>query len=547
MDKWSFSTQSTCLTQKNYFGEFLSVMLSPAMIIDSHGEVLECNKALLEFYNTSRSNFLNHNLFTFCKNNNITPPFETCVDAINCDQTITTNTTIRSENVVTLAVQWSVSRIKFGTHRNAILIIGFEVTDFVSASTREKHIKSAIVDHIPSHYIFWKDRNCVYLGCNTALALEVGLKSSAEIVGKTDYDLPTTREQNEAFQADDKAVMASGKPKLNIEEHQTLSDGDVRTLSTSKCPLFDEHGNVYGVLGISSDITERKRIEKELLDAIERAKEAEIASAKAEAATLVSNTKAEAEEEMRRTVMVLVGDIVHDLRTPIATIRTVADILDNALPAVLEVIEEAKDLGSKKIQLLNKKKLSYLIEKTPITSIKNSVLMIEDFIKTSLRELTNAQKEQSLESFKENLTKCCSRRIIENTLEVYPFPENIIIHQDISYEFYLMGNSILLMKILINLIRNALDQIASNGQGEITISTEDSPQGNLLKIKDTAGGAPPEVVANFFRGYFTTKKNGTGVGLAFCKKTMENFGGQILCNSVDGKSMEFILVFPKIE
>ena len=547
MNKGNFSTLSSTSTQENYFDEFLSALNGPAMVIDNQGEVLACNNALLEFYNCSKPCLLNHDLFSFCKNNNISPPFATIAESLTNTKTITTNTILKSGKNVTLAVQWSVSQIKQGRHRNAILAIGFEITDFINASTHEKHIKNAIIDQIPNHYIFWKDKNSVYLGCNTALALEVGLKSNSEIIGKTDYDLPTTLEQSEAYRNDDRAVMKSGKAKLNIEEQQTLSHGIVRTLSTSKCPLFDEHGNVCGVLAISSDITERKRIEKELVDAIERVKKAEITRAKAEAATIISNTKAEAEEEMRGTVMVLVGNIVHDLRTPITTIRTVADILDYMLPDLLEIIEEARTLGSKKIALLNKKRWDYLADRTPIHSIKNSVLMIDDFIKETLQELTNAQQDQSLTSFKENLTKCSSRRIIENTLDAYPFSDNIIIHQQISHEFYLMGNSILLMKILFNLIKNALEQISLNNKGEITISTETTPQGNLIKIKDTAGGARPEVVANFFKGYFTTKKNGTGVGLAFCKKTMENFGGNIVCHSIEGESMEFTLVFPKIE
>ena len=103
------------------------------------------------------------------------------------------------------------------------------------------------------------------------------------------------------------------------------------------------------------------------------------------------------------------------------------------------------------------------------------------------------------------------------------------------------------MKILFNLVKNALEQISLNGKGEIIITTESNAKGNLIRIKDTAGGAPPEIVSNFFKGYFTTKKNGTGVGLAFCKKTMENLGGDIICNSIYGESMEFTLIFPKIE
>lgn len=140
---------------------------------------------------------------------------------------------------------------------------------------------------------------------------------------------------------------------------------------------------------------------------------------------------------MRKTVMMLVGDIVHDLRTPIATISTVTDILDDMLPTLLDVIDEARTLGAKKTALLNKKELDYLATRKPIISIKKSVSLIAEFIKTSLRELTNAQKEQSEVLLKENLTKCFSRRIIENTLNTYPFPDNIRVNTNLAAEFYI--------------------------------------------------------------------------------------------------------------
>ena len=540
------STTETQPTDMNHFAEFLSAIHSPAMVINKDGLVLECNHALSALYNTHKFNLLHHNLFHFCKSNDISPPFDCIADALNNIQAITKNTFVKSGKELHLSIQWSASQIQYGKYATAILMIGFEITHFVNASIHEKHIKDSIIDHIPNHLIYWKDKNSVYLGCNSALAIESGFESSTDITGKTDDDLPTSKEQNERYRATDRLVVETGQAILNIEEEHTLSNGKVRTLSTSKSPLYDEHGNICGVLGISSDITGRKRIEKELFDALEKAKKAEITRAKAEAARLVSSAKAEAEEEMRRTVMVLVGSIVHDLRTPISTIRTVADILDHLLPLLLNIHDKNKLKELQHLGLLNKNNWDYVANKTGINAIKNAVFMIDDFIKTSLRELKNAQQEQSMKSFKDNLNKCSSRRIIENTLESYPFPPNTIVHQDTSYDFYLMGNTILIMKILFNLIKNALEQIALTGHGELSITTEAGAEENIIKIKDTAGGASPEVVANVFKGYFSTKKNGTGVGLAFCKKTMENFGGDLICNSIYGESMEFILVFPKI-
>ena len=247
---------------------------------------------------------------------------------------------------------------------------------------------------------------------------------------------------------------------------------------------------------------------------------------------------------MRKTVMVLVGDIVHDLRTPIATIRTIGSLLSTIFPIINEIVDEAHVLGAKKTELLSKKQSNALRNNMIVNALQSSVIMMDNFINSTLLELKNAQQ---LELVGENLVKCSSRRILENTLDAYPLGNGITIHQNISYDFYLMGNSILIMKMLFNLIRNAVDQINLNGKGEIFISTEAVGDMNTIKVKDTAGGASTEAEANFFDGYFTTKKEGTGIGLAFCKKTMQTFGGNIICNNMFGQSIEFILSFPKME
>jgi two-component system, OmpR family, aerobic respiration control sensor histidine kinase ArcB len=401
---------------------------------------------------------------------------------------------------------------------------------------------SDILANVPG-FVYWLDQNNVYQGCNDSLAKNVGLKSKKDIIGKTNSQMPW-KEQAGQINDFNNLVMQSRKP---YKKEEIVQFGEVtRSFISEKVPLFNSKKEVIGLVGVSVDITDQKIIEQELLQANEKINKSAIAMAKAEAATLISKTKADSEEEMRKTVMMLVGDIVHDLRTPIATIRTVADILDELMPVLLEIIEEAKSLGTPKANLINKKKWNYLNDKVPITSIKSAVILMDDFINTTLHELAYAQKEHAPGLIKENLVKCSSRRIIENTLEAYPFTEKIKINQNVSYDFFLMGNSILIMKILFNLIKNALDQISLKGNGEITITTESTTDENLLKIKDNAGGASPDVVSKLFNGYFTTKKNGTGIGLAYCKQIMENFGGSILCNSVYGESMEFILKFPKI-
>jgi len=395
-----------------------------------------------------------------------------------------------------------------------------------------------IIHNIPC-YIYWKNKNLQYVGCNEMAAHFVRFNSTQEIIGKTDYDLFSDKLLAESYRKADQQILDNGLAILNEPGELKDPSGEHFFTLVSKVPLKNILGDVIGILGITVNITAQKEAE-------EREKNALSAATRAEASELLAKIKAEKEEEMRKTVMILVGDIVHDLRTPIATIRTAGGLLSNLLPGLLDVYEEARELGAKKITMLNKKKLECLIDNSLIDALHNAVLMMDDFINTSLLELANAQKSQQSELTREDLTKCSSRRILENTLDAYALGENIKINQNIAYDFFLMGNSILIMRILFNLISNSIDQINLNGAGEITITTEEAGNWNLLKIKDTGGGAAPEVVSQMFNGYFTTKKNGTGIGLAFGKKMMQNFGGDLTCQGVYGDYIEFILSFPKI-
>jgi len=120
-----------------------------------------------------------------------------------------------------------------------------------------------VLDTIPQR-VFWKDRNCTYLGCNKPFAKDAGLDEPDEIIGRDDFELGW-KETAQLYREDDTAVMATGLPKLNFEEPQDTPSGDQLWLRTSKVPLRDRDGNVIGILGTYENITERKRIENALL------------------------------------------------------------------------------------------------------------------------------------------------------------------------------------------------------------------------------------------------------------------------------------------
>ncbi len=127
---------------------------------------------------------------------------------------------------------------------------------------KQKDLLASIIQHAPIR-VFWKDRESRYVGCNRQFAHDAGLAEPEELIGKTDYDT-NWREQAEFYRADDRIVMESGISKLDFEEPQTTPDGHTIWLSTSKVPLRGENNQIIGVLGIYTDITNRKQAEEQI-------------------------------------------------------------------------------------------------------------------------------------------------------------------------------------------------------------------------------------------------------------------------------------------
>ncbi|MEO1427557.1 MAG: PAS domain S-box protein [Cyanobacteria bacterium J06633_8] len=128
---------------------------------------------------------------------------------------------------------------------------------------RSQQLFQLVIDNIP-HSVFWKDRNLVYLGCNRNFALYAGVGEPENIVGKSDYDLPWTKEEAQWFREYDKRIMDSGVPELNRIETQVQADGNLFWLDTNKIPLRDDEGNVVGIFGTYENITQRKEVEENL-------------------------------------------------------------------------------------------------------------------------------------------------------------------------------------------------------------------------------------------------------------------------------------------
>lgn len=115
-----------------------------------------------------------------------------------------------------------------------------------------------VIENIPVR-LFWKGRNSVYKGCNTLHARHIGLESPYAIVGKTDFDISPGRAAHWVEQ--DRQVMESGAPKLNVEELIEDSDSSRHWLRSNRVVLRDAAEQADGVLVTIEDITTSKLAE----------------------------------------------------------------------------------------------------------------------------------------------------------------------------------------------------------------------------------------------------------------------------------------------
>ncbi len=125
----------------------------------------------------------------------------------------------------------------------------------------------SIIDHLPD-LVYAKDCEGCFLIVNRAMAELVGARAPDDLQGKSDFDL-FPPEMAARYAADEREVLATGRPLVGREEPVWRADGAMIWVSTTKAPLFNGHGAIRGLVGISRDITRRREAELALRESEE--------------------------------------------------------------------------------------------------------------------------------------------------------------------------------------------------------------------------------------------------------------------------------------
>ncbi len=242
-------------------------------------------------------------------------------------------------------------------------------------------------------------------------------------------------------------------------------------------------------------------------------------------------------EEKVKMMQVVGASIAHELRTPLRSIVSGVSGIEKFLPALLKGYDLAREAGlpvemvrPHQLELLNKVLYNLKAEGVSANTIIDMLLIK---IRGNITETSSIKNLSIAECLKEALQRY-----------VFQGSEKGLVFCDMNNDFYFAGDKILVVHILFNLFKNALYYIARAQKGKIYIRLEKRENENLLYFKDTGKGIASDVLPHIFDRFYSKTEGGVGIGLSFCKMTMEWMGGDIICRSIENEYTEFILHFP---
>ena len=363
----------------------------------------------------------------------------------------------------------------------------------------ERAFLRQVIDINPN-FVFAKDRKGRFTLVNQAVADAYGA-TVEDLIGKTDADFNPNADEVSAFLRADWEVMDSKQERVIPEERITDSGGRARWLQTVKRPIVGRDGQADQILGISTDITDRRMLEEQLLQA-----------------------------QKMDAIGQLAGGIAHDFNNLLTAILVYADLLPTQLESkshTLESIDEIRKAGERAAGLTRQ-----LLAFSRRQVLEPKVLDVNALIL--------------------NLEKMLRRLIGEDVELVTDLDPRV---------GRVRADSGQIEQVLMNLAVNARDAMPKGGKLTIETRNIDTsgplPEGRVMKsgsyvlisVTDTGIGMSADTRSHMFEPFFTTKERGkgTGLGLATVYGIVKQSQGYIWVVSEPKQGAHFEICLPRVE
>ena len=355
-----------------------------------------------------------------------------------------------------------------------------------------------LIDTIPAP-VFYKDSAGRYLGCNVGLEKYLGL-SKSQIIGKTPEEV-YPREQAAAYRRSDRQLLENPGVQILKDVVAYPRDGQRHQVLINKASYYKE-GEVGGLVGIITEITDYTKVEEELRAAKEAAERANLAKSQ------------------------FIANISHEIRTPLNGIVGLTDLLLRT------------DLSATQREYLG------LIQQAAATLGQ----LIHDLL--DLAKIENGQADLEWAEFDLYLTLINGIKLAGITANNKGLDLAYTLDPDIPQR--VKGDRLRFQQIFTNILNNAL-KFTEQGSVTVEVSRQaESPGATTIRfaIADTGIGIAPEKLAVIFERFQRaealsgSKYEGAGLGLAIAKHFIEQMGGDIQVQSELGKGSRFVFTIP---
>ncbi len=386
----------------------------------------------------------------------------------------------------------------FDESGKAVRMLGFHtnITKTKMQELKIRELSDLLKNTINSfdNLIFVKDNEFKYMECNEAFENFIGIKRET-LLGKTDYDI-FDKELADFFRSKDEEMLEKGITQKNYE-WVTYPDGSKVYLLTSKSPLHDSDGNIFGLVGNSFDMTREKQLEDQVKDQEE---------------IMIAQSRHAAMGEM-------ISMIAHQWRQPISVISIAASKI--IVDIELEVLSDEE-----------------------LKKIANGIMQQTQELSKTIDDFRNFFKPEKMP------VQCSLDSIIVDALgiiEVSLKNNDITLTQELDTSIDITTYSRELMQVIVNILKNAKEILAEESIENKNIILNTYRDGDTIKLQicDNGKGIDKSIINKIFDPYFTTKgeKNGTGLGLYMSKTIVEkHLQGTIRAfNNDNGACFELVL------